>query len=94
MNPTSDSPIANLHANLNGNVIAPDDPGYDEARQVFFNGFDRRPAAVVRPTTPPTSPVSSTWHGRRASSSRSAAAATAAPATAPPTAVSSSTSRR
>ena len=48
MNPTSDSPIANLHANLNGNVIAPDDPGYDDARRVFFTGFDRRPAAIVR----------------------------------------------
>jgi len=29
-------------------VIAPDDPGYDDARRVFFTGFDRRPAAVVR----------------------------------------------
>jgi FAD/FMN-containing dehydrogenase len=48
VNPTSDSPIANLHANLNGNVIAPDDPGYDDARRVFFTGFDRRPAAIVR----------------------------------------------
>lgn len=48
MNPTSDIPIANLRANLNGNVIAPDDPGYDDARRVFFTGFDRRPAAIVR----------------------------------------------
>jgi FAD/FMN-containing dehydrogenase len=28
-------------------VIPPDDPGYDEARQVFFKGFDRRPLAVT-----------------------------------------------
>ena len=48
MNTTPDSPIANLRANLNGNVIAPDDPGYDDARRVFFTGFDRRPAAIVR----------------------------------------------
>ena len=48
MNPTSDIPIANLRANLNGTVIAPDDPGYDDARRVFFTGFDRRPAAIVR----------------------------------------------
>jgi FAD/FMN-containing dehydrogenase len=45
---TPDIPIANLRANLNGNVIAPDDPGYDNARRVFFTGFDRRPAAIVR----------------------------------------------
>jgi FAD/FMN-containing dehydrogenase len=45
---TPDIPIANLRAELNGNVIAPDDPGYDDARRVFFTGFDRRPAAIVR----------------------------------------------
>jgi FAD/FMN-containing dehydrogenase len=33
---------------LNGEVIGPDDAGYDEARQVFFKGIDRRPAAVAR----------------------------------------------
>jgi FAD/FMN-containing dehydrogenase len=48
MNPTPDIPISNLRANLHGNVIAPDDPGYDDARRVFFTGFDRRPAAIVR----------------------------------------------
>jgi FAD/FMN-containing dehydrogenase len=44
----SDSPISSLRADLDGRVIAPDDPGYDDARRVFFTGFDRRPAAVVR----------------------------------------------
>jgi FAD/FMN-containing dehydrogenase len=44
----SQIPISILHAGLNGSVIAPDDPGYDEARRVFFTGFDRRPAAIVR----------------------------------------------
>jgi FAD/FMN-containing dehydrogenase len=29
-------------------VIAPDDPGYDEARTVFVGGVDRRPAVIVR----------------------------------------------
>jgi FAD/FMN-containing dehydrogenase len=43
-----DAPISNLRANLNGNVIAPDDRAYDDARSVFFTGFDRRPAAIVR----------------------------------------------
>jgi FAD/FMN-containing dehydrogenase len=32
-----------------GNVLAPEDPGYDEARGVFNLAIDRRPAAVVRP---------------------------------------------
>jgi FAD/FMN-containing dehydrogenase len=43
-----DVPIASLRADLDRKVIAPDDPGYDDARGVFFTGFDRRPAAVVR----------------------------------------------
>src|SRR5215217_282472 len=38
---------AQLH-DLNGRVVGPDDPAYDEARTVFFRGFDRRPAAIVR----------------------------------------------
>ena len=29
-------------------MIGPDDPRYDDARRVFFTGFDRRPAAIVR----------------------------------------------
>jgi FAD/FMN-containing dehydrogenase len=45
---TPDIPISGLRAALDGKVIAPDDPGYDDARGVFFSGFDRRPAAVVR----------------------------------------------
>lgn len=48
METTPDIPISNLRANLNGSVIAPDDPGYDDARRVFFTGFDRRPAVIVR----------------------------------------------
>jgi FAD/FMN-containing dehydrogenase len=40
--------IADLQAELSGRVVAPDDPRYDEARAVFFSGFDRRPAAVVQ----------------------------------------------
>ena len=48
MKTTPDISISNLRAGLNGKVIAPDDPGYDDARGVFFTGFDRRPAAIVR----------------------------------------------
>lgn len=46
--PPTEIPISDLRADLNGKVIAPEDPGYDDARGVFFTGFDRRPAAVVR----------------------------------------------
>jgi hypothetical protein len=40
--------IPDLREAFTGRVIAPDDPGYDEARTVFYGGFDRRPAAIVR----------------------------------------------
>ena len=45
---TTDVPISDLHADLDGKVITPDDPRYDDARGVFFTGFDRLPAAIVR----------------------------------------------
>jgi FAD/FMN-containing dehydrogenase len=48
MTTATNIPISDLRAELAGRVIAPDDPGYDDARGVFFTGFDRRPAAVVR----------------------------------------------
>lgn len=40
--------IPQLHAVLNGRVIAPDDAQYDQARTVFYGGIDRRPAVIVR----------------------------------------------
>jgi FAD/FMN-containing dehydrogenase len=33
---------------LTGRVIAPDDDGYDEARTIFYGGYDRRPALIAR----------------------------------------------
>jgi FAD/FMN-containing dehydrogenase len=50
---TSHSPLlARLRAKLAGPVIEPDDAEYDQARQVFFPVFDRRPRAIVRPLDP------------------------------------------
>jgi len=48
MNTTLDIPITDIRPELTGEVIAPDNPGYADARGVFFTGFDRRPAAIVR----------------------------------------------
>ena len=45
---SQDISIPDLRSDLNGEVIGPDDAAYDEARQVFFKGVDRRPAAVAR----------------------------------------------
>jgi FAD/FMN-containing dehydrogenase len=41
--------IPRLRDSFDGRVTAPDDPGYDQARKVFYGKYDRRPAAVVRP---------------------------------------------
>ncbi len=45
--PTSLS-IPSLRTALTGQVIAPGDAGYDQARTVFYGGIDRRPAVIVR----------------------------------------------
>jgi FAD/FMN-containing dehydrogenase len=41
---------ARLRAELDGRLIEPGHPEYDDARTVYYTGFDRRPSAVVRPT--------------------------------------------
>src|SRR5918994_2602879 len=33
---------------VRGRLIRPQDDGYDEVRSVFYGGFDRRPALIVR----------------------------------------------
>src|SRR4051794_2625630 len=40
--------IPHLRGILNGAVITPGDAAYDAARTVFYGGFDRRPAVIVR----------------------------------------------
>jgi FAD/FMN-containing dehydrogenase len=41
--------VPQLRAAFGGRVIAPDDDGYDQARAVFYGGFDQRPAVIIRP---------------------------------------------
>ena len=53
MSPTPQSeeiPVDELRSELDGKLITPQDGPYDEARQVFFKGIDRRPLAVARVT--------------------------------------------
>src|SRR5436309_2915790 len=39
-----------LRQELRGPALGPEDTGYDEGRAVWNGSFDKRPAAVVRPT--------------------------------------------
>ena len=48
---TTSISIPRLRDRFDGRVVAPGDPGYDQARKVFYGKFDRRPAAVVRPSS-------------------------------------------
>ena len=42
-------PISKLRDDLRGEVITPEDRGYDDARTVLPGNIDRRPAVIVRP---------------------------------------------
>lgn len=37
-----------LQSLFQGQVILPDDPAYDTARQIFYGGFSKKPAVIVR----------------------------------------------
>jgi FAD/FMN-containing dehydrogenase len=49
--PTTSISIPELRDRFDGRVIAAGDDGYDRARKVFYGKWDRRPAAVIRPTS-------------------------------------------
>jgi FAD/FMN-containing dehydrogenase len=44
---TTEISIPKLRTELNGRVVAPGDNEYDDARTVFYGGFERRPAMIV-----------------------------------------------
>jgi FAD/FMN-containing dehydrogenase len=46
---TDAATVADLRSQLEGRVLGPDDPGYDDARMVVLGGVDSRPAVIVRP---------------------------------------------
>ena len=46
--PHTTTSVPRLREQVNGRVIPPDDPGYDQARQVFYGGFDHHPSLIVQ----------------------------------------------
>jgi FAD/FMN-containing dehydrogenase len=48
---TTSISISELRDRFDGRVTTPGDDGYDRARKVFYGKWDRRPAAVIRPTS-------------------------------------------
>jgi FAD/FMN-containing dehydrogenase len=45
-----DRPAAGLAEGFHGDIVAPGDPRYDDARKVWNGSIDRRPALIARPT--------------------------------------------
>jgi FAD binding domain/Berberine and berberine like len=41
--------LPDLRRTFRDRLIAPDDPRYDQARQLFYGGFDCHPAVIIRP---------------------------------------------
>ena len=48
INNNSTFSIPELSSSIHGRVITPEDAEYDKARAVFYGGFDRHPAIIVR----------------------------------------------
>jgi FAD/FMN-containing dehydrogenase len=48
--PLEEATVEEFAASFGGELIRPEDIGYDEARKVYNGMIDRRPALIVRPT--------------------------------------------
>jgi FAD/FMN-containing dehydrogenase len=46
--PLDERTIGEFSSKVQGQLIRPQDDGYDEARAVFYGGLDRRPALIIR----------------------------------------------
>ena len=46
--PLDEATIREFSSKVRGQLIRPQDDDYDEARSIFYGGFDRRPALIVR----------------------------------------------
>jgi hypothetical protein len=46
--PLDEAAIQAFSSRVRGQLISPENDGYDEARTVFYGGFDRHPALIVR----------------------------------------------
>ena len=47
--PLDEAAIATMRTGFRGELVRPDDPGYDDLRRVFNAAVDRRPALIARP---------------------------------------------
>jgi FAD/FMN-containing dehydrogenase len=48
--PLEEATVEEFAASFKGELIRPEDDGYDEARKVYNGMIDKRPALIVRPT--------------------------------------------
>jgi FAD/FMN-containing dehydrogenase len=46
--PPAELSLPELRSEFPGRVIGPDDATYDQARQILYGGFDKRPAVIIR----------------------------------------------
>ena len=46
--PLDERLIGEFSSKVQGQFIRPQDDGYDEARAIFYGGFDCRPALIIR----------------------------------------------
>ena len=73
--------VEGMRGQLGGQVLLPNDDGYDGARRIWNGMIDKRPALIVRPAGVPTCGEPSPSRGSMTCPSRSRGAATTSPAT-------------